>query len=67
MLHIYGVILTDTTVRLLREKMHVQGLLLLFLTVKYVDIFIDARSVQRVFDIFPKEIFRIYVGKRVPI
>ena len=67
MLHIYGVILTDTTVRLLREKMHVQGLLLLFLSVKYVDIFIDARSVQRVFDIFPKEIFRIYVGKRVPI
>ena len=60
-------ILTDTTVRLLREKMHVQGLLLLFLSVKYVDIFIDARSVQRVFDIFPKEIFRIYVGKYIPI
>ena len=60
-------ILTDTTVRLLREKMHVQVLLLLFLSVKYVDIFIDARSVQRVFDIFPKEILRIYVGKYVPI
>ena len=67
MLHIYGVILTDTTVRLLREKMHVQGLLLLFLSVKYVDIFIDARSVQRVFDIFPKEFLRIYVGKYIPI
>ena len=67
MLHIYGVILTDTTVRLLREKMHVQGLLLLFLSVQYVDIFIDARSVQRVFDIFSKEICKIYVGKYVPI
>ena len=67
MLHIYGVILTDTTVRLLREKMHVQGLLLLFLSVQYVDIFIDARSVQRVFDILSKEICRIYVRKYVPI
>ena len=46
MLHNADDILTDTTVRLLREKMHVQGLLLLFLSVKYVDIFIDARSVQ---------------------
>ena len=67
MLHISDDILTDTTVRLLREKMHVQGLLLLFLPVKYVDIFIDARSVQRVFDIFPEEFFRIYLGKHVPI
>ena len=67
MLHISDDSLTDTTVRLLREKMHVQGLLLLFLSVKYVDIFIDARSVQRVFDILSKEIFRIYVGKYVPI
>ena len=67
MRHISDDILTDTTVRLLREKMHVQGLLLLFLSVKYVDIFIDARSVQRVFDIFPKEIFSIYVGKYIPI
>ena len=67
MIHISDDSFTNTTVRLLREKMHVQGVLLLFLSVKYVDVFIDARSVQRVFDIFPKEFFRICVGKYVPI